>query len=63
MLLPEFNFTAEGLINIASQKTFEGYITNIYALITTNKITYEFIADSYLKYVIEDTAHLVFESL
>lgn len=61
--LPEFNFTAEGLINIASQKTFEGYITNIYALITTNKITNEFIADSYLKYVIEDTAHLVFESL
>ncbi len=61
--LSEFNFTAEGLINIASQKTFEGYITNIYALITTNKITNEFIADSYLKYVIEDTAHLVFESL
>ena len=61
--LPEFNFTAEELINIASQKTFEGYITNIYALITTNKITNEFIADSYLKYVIEDTAHLVFESL
>ena len=61
--LPEFNFTAEELINIASQKAFEGYITNIYALITTNKITNEFVADSYLKYVIEDTTHLVFESL
>lgn len=61
--LLEFNFTAEGLINIASQKAFEGYKTNIYALITTDKITNESIADSYLKYVIEDAAHLVFESL
>ena len=61
--LTEFNFTAEGLINIAGQKDFEGYKTNIYALITTDKITSESIADSYLKYVIEDAAHLVFESL
>ena len=61
--LSEFNFNAEGLINIASQKAFEGYTTNIYALITTDKITNESIADSYLKYVIEDAAHLVFESL
>ena len=61
--LPEFNFTAEGLIDIAGQKAFEAYITNIYALITTDKITNESIADSYLKYVIEDAAHLNFESL
>ena len=61
--LTEFNFTAEGLINIAGQKDFESYKTNIYALITTDKITSESIADSYLKYVIEDAAHLVFESL
>ncbi len=61
--LTEFNFTAEGLINIAGQKDFEGYKTNIYALITTEKITNESIADSYLNYVMEDTAHLDFESL
>lgn len=61
--LSEFNFTTESLIKIASQKAFEGYTTNIYALITANKITNESIADSYLKYVIEDPAHLVFESL
>ena len=61
--LTEFNFTAEGLINIAGQKDFEGYKTNIYALITTEKITSESIADSYLNYVMEDTAHLDFESL
>ena len=61
--LSEFNFTAENLIKIASQKAFEGYTTNIYALITTDKITDESIADSYLKYVIEDAAHLDFESL
>lgn len=61
--LAEFNFTAEGLINIAAQKAFERYKTNIYALITTDRITNEFIADSYLKYVIEDAAHLNFESL
>lgn len=61
--LPEFNFTAEGLINIAGQRYFEGYKNNIYALITTDKITDESIADSYLKYVIEDAAHLNFESL
>ena len=61
--LAEFNFPAEGLINIAGQKAFEGYKTNIYALITTDKITNESIADSYLKYVIEDATHLVFESL
>ncbi|MBQ4460589.1 MAG: hypothetical protein II908_02005, partial [Bacteroidaceae bacterium] len=45
------------------QKDFEGYKTNIYALITTEKITSESIADSYLNYVMEDTAHLDFESL
>ena len=61
--LPEFNFTVEGLINIAGQRYFEGYKNNIYALITTDKITDESIADSYLKYVIEDAAHLNFESL
>ena len=61
--LTEFNFTAEGLINIASQKDFEGYKTNIYALVTTDIITNESIADSYLEYVIEDAAHLNFESL
>lgn len=61
--LPEFNFTVEGLINIAGQRDFEGYKNNIYALITTDKITDESIADSYLKYVIEDAAHLNFESL
>lgn len=61
--LTEFNFTAEGLINIAGQRDFEGYKTNIYALITTDKVTNESIADSYLKYVIEDAAHLDFESL
>ena len=61
--LSEFNFTTESLIKIASQKAFEGYTTNIYALITTDKITDESIADSYLKYVIEDAAHLDFESL
>ena len=61
--LLEFNFTAEGLINIASQKAFEGYTTNIYALITADKIKDESIADSYLNYVIEDGAHLDFESL
>lgn len=61
--LSEFNFTAEDLIRIASQKAFERYTTNIYALITTDKITDESIADSYLKYVIEDAAHLGFESL
>ena len=61
--LSDFNFTAEDLIRIASQKAFERYITNIYALITTDKITNEYIADSYLKYVIADAAHLVFESL
>lgn len=61
--LSEFNFTAEGLINIAGQKVFERYRTNIYALITIDKITNESIADSYLRYVIEDAAHLVFESL
>ena len=61
--LSEFNFTAEDLIKIASQKAFEGYTTNIYALMTADKITNEFIADSYLKYVIEDAAHLDFESL
>ena len=61
--LTEFNFTAEGLINIAGQKDFEGYKINIYALITSDKITNESIADSYLKYVIEDAAHLDFESL
>lgn len=61
--LSEFNFTAESLISIASQKAFEGYSTNIYALMTADKITDEYIADSYLKYVIEDAAHLDFESL
>ena len=61
--LPEFNFTVEGLINIAGQRDFEGYKKNIYALITTDKITDESIADSYLRYVIEDAAHLNFESL
>lgn len=61
--LSEFNFTAEDLIKIASQKAFERYTTNIYSLITTDKITDESIADSYLKYVIEDAAHLGFESL
>lgn len=61
--LPEFNFSAEDLIRIASQKAFEGYTTNIYALITTDKITDESIADNYLKYVIEDAAHFDFESL
>jgi hypothetical protein len=61
--LSAFNFTAEDLIKIASQKAFEGYATNIYALITTDKITDEFIADTYLKYVIKDAAHLDFESL
>lgn len=61
--LPGFNFTVEELINIAGQKSFERYTTNIYALITTDKITNESIADSYLKYVIEDAAHLNFESL
>ena len=61
--LNEFNFTAEGLINIAGQKAFERYRTNIYALITTDKIIDESIADCYLKYVIEDAAHLDFESL
>ena len=61
--LSEFNFTAEGLIKMASQKAFEGYTTNIFALITTDKITDEAIANSYLNYVIEDPAHLVFESL
>lgn len=61
--LSEFNFTAEDLIKMASQKAFEGYTTNIFALITTDKITDEAIADSYLNYVIEDPAHLVFESL
>lgn len=61
--LSEFNFTAESLIKIARQKFFERYTTNIYALITTDKITDESIADSYLKYVIVDAAHLDFESL
>lgn len=61
--LSEFNFTAEDLIKMASQKAFEGYTTNIFALITTDKITDEAIADSYLKYAIEDAAHLDFESL
>ena len=61
--LPEFKFTAEDLIRIASQKAFERYITNIYALITSDKIANESIADSYLKYVTEDAAHLDFESL
>lgn len=61
--LTEFNFTAEELINIAGQKDFERYRTNIYALIKTDKITDESIADSYLKYVIGDAAHLNFESL
>lgn len=61
--LPEFDFMAEDLIRIASQKAFERYTTNIYALITTDKITNESIADSYLKYVMEDAAHLNFESL
>ncbi len=61
--LPEFNFAAEGLINIAGQKAFEAYTTNIFALITTDKISNESIADSYLNYVIEDAAHLDFESL
>ena len=61
--LTEFNFTAEELINIAGQEAFERYRTNIYALITTDKITDESIADSYLNYVIEDAAHLDFESL
>ena len=61
--LSEFKFTAENLIRIASQKPFERYTTNIYALITTDKITDEFIADCYLKYVIVDAAHLIFESL
>ena len=61
--LPEFKFTAEELINIAGQKAFEAYTTNIYALITTDIITNESIADSYLNYVIEDAAHLNFESL
>ena len=51
------------LIRIANQKAFERYTTNIFALITTEKITDESIADSYLKYVIEDAAHLDFESL
>lgn len=61
--LSEFNFTAESLIKIARQKVFERYTANIYALITTDKITDESIADSYLKYVIVDAAHLDFESL
>lgn len=61
--LPEFNFTTESLTRIASQKGFEEYITNIYALITADKIKDESIADSYLNYVIEDAAHLDFESL
>ncbi|MDE7433220.1 MAG: hypothetical protein K2N34_15080, partial [Lachnospiraceae bacterium] len=61
--LSEFNFTAEDLIRIASQDAFKKYNTNIYALITADKITDESIADSYLKYVIEDAAHLGFESL
>ncbi|MBR6250100.1 MAG: hypothetical protein IKR17_02765 [Bacteroidales bacterium] len=61
--LSNFDFTAEDLINIANQKAFEKYTTNIYALITADKITDESIADSYLKYVIEDAAHLDFESL
>ena len=61
--LPEFKFTAEELINIAGQKAFERYTTNIYAMITTDKISNDSIADSYLKYVIEDAAHLDFESL
>lgn len=38
-------------------------MTNIYAFITSDKITDESIADSYLKYVVEDAAHLDFESL
>jgi hypothetical protein len=61
--LEEFNFTAEGLIDIAGQKAFERYTANFYALITPDRITNESIADCYLKYVIEDAAHLNFESL
>lgn len=61
--LSEFNFTAEELISIACQKAFEGYTTHIYSLITSDIITDESIADSYLKYVIKDAAHLDFESL
>ena len=61
--LTEFNFTTEFLIKIAGQKDFEGYITNIYALISADKIKDESIADSYLNYVIKDAAHLDFESL
>ena len=61
--LSEFNFTTETIIRIANQKEFERYKTNIYTLITPDKITDESIADSYLKYVIEDAAHLDYESL
>ena len=61
--LSELNFATQDLIRISKQKAFEEYMTNIYALITSDKITDESIADSYLKYVVEDAAHLDFESL
>ncbi|MCQ2197477.1 MAG: hypothetical protein MJZ60_08165 [Bacteroidaceae bacterium] len=61
--LQEFNFTTESLINIAKQPVFQSHITNIYALITADRITNDTIADSYLKYVVRDAPHLAFESL
>lgn len=61
--LQEFNFTTESLISIAKQPTFKSYNTNIYALITTDKIIDDSIADSYLKFVVSDASNLSFDSL
>ena len=61
--LSEFEFTTEELIEMAKQEPFKGYITKIYALITADKITDESVADSYLKFVIENAAYLELESL
>lgn len=61
--IEEFNFKTESLIRIAKQPAFMAYNTNIYVLLTPERITDDIIADSYLKYVATDAPHLAYDSL